>query len=152
MLLLRSLVVLFVCLLAGWAGPAADSDVQRVQAALARLPLHFEANQGQWSQEVRYAARSAGETLFFTQHGPVLAAGLRRVDISLEGANPTPAIEPLGPLPGKTSYFTGRKENWRAGVAQYQRVAYRSVYRGIDVIYYGAHDQLEYDLVLQPGA
>jgi len=148
----RSFFALSVCELAASASPTPDPNLSRVQAALARLPLHFEPNQGQWNSEVRYAANSAGQTLFLTERGPVLSSGSRRVDVSLVGANRAPVIEALDPLAGKTNYFVGPRANWRSGVRQYARVAYRSVYPGVDVIYYGKHNQLEYDLVLRPGA
>ena len=34
----------------------------------------------------------------------------------------------------------------------YERVAYRDVYPGIDLVYYGQQGQLEYDFVLAPGS
>jgi Beta-propeller repeat len=74
------------------------------------------------------------------------------VDISLEHGNAAPVIEPLDRLAARTDYFTGSRAHWRAGVSQYARIAYRSVYPGIDIIYYGNPDQLEYDLQLHPGA
>jgi hypothetical protein len=134
------------------AAPASDPNLARARAALAQIPLHFEANQGQWNPEVRYVARSARETFFLTEQGPVLATASHRVDIGLVRSNPAPRIEPLNPLSGKTNYFVGHQANWRPGVTQYARIAYRSVYPGVDVIYYGKANQLEYDLVLQPGA
>lgn len=42
--------------------------------------------------------------------------------------------------------------SWRIGVASYGRVEYRSVYPGIDVVYYGNQRQLEYDFLIEPGA
>jgi len=101
---------------------------------------------------VRYVARGAGETVLLTAQGPVLATSSRRVDVTLAGSNPAPEIEPLDNSTGKTNYFIGNHANWRAGVPQYARVAYRSVYPGIDIIYYGRENQLEYDFVLRPGA
>jgi len=115
------------------------------------MPLHFEANQGQWRSEVRYAARSGGEALFLTDRGPVLANASRRVDISLVDANPAPVIEPLGRLSTRTDYLVGNRANWHKRVPEYQRVVYHSVYPGIDIVYYGNQNQLEYDFMLQPG-
>jgi hypothetical protein len=135
-----------------------DAATLRAKATMARLPLHFEENRGQWSSEVLYGARSGSGTLFLTAHGPALAspparnAPARRVDISLEHGNPSPIVEPLDRLPTRTNYFTGGRAHWRAGVSQYARIAYRSVYPRIDIVYYGNPDQLEYDLLLRPGA
>jgi hypothetical protein len=48
----------------------------RLQAAYGKLPLHFEANQGQAASQVEFLSRSSGYTLFLTSTEAVLA--LRR--------------------------------------------------------------------------
>lgn len=163
MLLQRSGLVLAV-LLAGVpnlpAGPSTAAPsllpptASQAQRLLARLPLRFEENRGQWNADVLYAARtgvSAGHgNLFFTARAAVLA-GSRQVEISLLDSNPKPEIEALDRLPVSTNYFIGRNQ-WHTDIAQYARVAYRSVYPGIDVVFYGNQDQLEYDFLLRPGA
>jgi hypothetical protein len=158
MLFRRSCLTLLVFAGSVFATEGGDAAALRAKASMARLPLHFEQNRGQWSPEVLYAARSGSGTLFLTARGPALAAftakkaRARRVDISLVRGNPAPVIEPLDRLPARTDYFTGGRAKWRAGVSQYARIAYRSVYPGIDIVYYGNPDQLEYDLLLRPGA
>src|ERR1700688_1907428 len=80
------------------AGPA--PTVTQAKAALAQLPLRFEANQGQLGPRVRYSAHAGGYDLFPTEHGPSLsfhtaARHSRQVDISLENSNRAPEIEAL---------------------------------------------------------
>ena len=87
-----------------------------------------------------------------TKHGAALVGDGRRVDLSLLNANASARIEALDPLRARTNYFLGTREKWRTGVENFTRVAYRSVYPGIDVVYYGNGNQLEYDFVLRPGA
>jgi hypothetical protein len=48
--------------------------------------------------------------------------------------------------------MVGARSQWHTGIANYSRVRYQSVYPGIDVVYYGNQNQLEYDFVLAPGA
>ena len=130
-----------------------EAAITQAQATLARTPLRFEANQGQWNPAVLYAARSGGYDLMFTARGPALTlAGSHRVDISLLNSNPAPAIEAIGKLPTRTNYFVGAREHWHTGIASYSRVRYGAVYPGVDVVYYGRQNQLEFDFVLQPGA
>jgi Tol biopolymer transport system component/photosystem II stability/assembly factor-like uncharacterized protein len=76
------------------------------------------------------------------------------VRMRLEGANlNTPAAEGLDQLPGKVSYFLGNDSSkWLTDIPTYSKVAYRNVYSGVDLIYYGNQQQLEYDLVVAPGA
>jgi photosystem II stability/assembly factor-like uncharacterized protein len=64
-----------------------------------------------------------------------------------------PAVTGGDELPGKVSYFFGNDSSkWRTNVSTYGKVTYNKVYPGIDLVYYGNRQQLEYDLVLQPGA
>lgn len=142
----------FVCAVSALAASHPTPGIPQAQAALAGLPLRFETNQGQWNPEVLYAARSGEGNLFLTGQGPVLAGTQRRVEFSLLGGNRTPRLEPLDQLPARTDYYVGRREQWRRGISNFARVAYRSVYPGIDAIYYGTQEKLEYDFVVQPGA
>ena len=122
------------------------------RAALERLPLRFEANQGQWSSDVRYLARGGSVKVALTDRGPSLRLpGSGRVDMVLEGAG-RPRIEPLEPLAARTDYFIGDRSNWHTGVTSFARVRYAQVYRGIDAVYYGHDGRLEYDFLLAPGA
>jgi PKD repeat protein len=79
--------------------------------------------------------------------------GATVVRLGLTGSNPNPEVVGLEPLPGKTNYFIGNDpQKWRTGIPTYAKVAYREVYPGVDVVYYGAQRQLEYDFVVAPGA
>ncbi|HXH48546.1 MAG TPA: alpha/beta fold hydrolase [Terriglobia bacterium] len=71
----------------------------------------------------------------------------------LLGANLNPQVVGVGELPSKSNYFIGNDKNkWQKKVPQYARVKYNEVYPGIDVVYYGYHNQLEYDFVIAPNA
>ena len=119
---------------------------------MARLPLRFEENRGQADPSVRFTARSSGPNLLLTDRGPVFRVGSNKVEIGLVHGNTKPAIEPLDRLPAVTNYMVGPRDQWRQGVGNYARVRYREVYPGIDVVYYGTQNQLEYDFVLAAGA
>ncbi|HLH43152.1 MAG TPA: SBBP repeat-containing protein, partial [Bryobacteraceae bacterium] len=55
--------------------------------------------------------------------------------------------------PGKSNYFIGNNSaSWPTDIPRYGRIEYRQVYPGIDVVYYGGRDPLEYDFVLGPQA
>ena len=128
-------------------------DMARAQTAMAQLPLSFESNQGQWQSAVRFRAHTGAYTVSLTTRGATLSlAGGGNVELSMRGSNPSPEIQPADPQTLRTNYFIGPRDNWRTGVLNYSRVRYRSVYPGIDVVYYGNRQQLEYDFVLAPGA
>ncbi len=130
-----------------------DPSTARAQAALARLPLRFERNAGQWNSAVRYAAHGDGYSVMFTAAGPsiVLAEG-QRVDLALLGGNAAPEIEGQNRVPQRTDYFIGAKDKWRTSVPVFSRIVYRGVYPGIDVAYYGSASCIEYDFQIAPGA
>ena len=69
------------------------------------------------------------------------------------GANSQPRMAGREEQPGKVNYFIGNDpEKWRTNVPIYARVQYQNIYPGIDLTYYGTQRQLEYDIVVQPGA
>ncbi len=73
--------------------------------------------------------------------------------MSLAGANPKATVTGLDVLPGKSNYFIGNDPaKWRTNVPTYAKVKYQNVYRGIDLVYYGSPQQLEYDFVVALGA
>ncbi len=73
--------------------------------------------------------------------------------MTLAGANPKATVTGLDELPGKSNYFIGKDPaKWRTKVPSYAKVKYQNVYRGIDLVYYGNPQQLEYDFVVAPGA
>lgn len=61
--------------------------------------------------------------------------------------------EGLERLPGTVNYILGNQPSqWHTGIPTYSRVRYSGVYRGIDLVYYGNRQQLEYDFIVAPGA
>lgn len=145
-------------------------------ATYGRLPMGFEPNLGRASAEARYIARGHGYSLALAPTEAVLSlnnteardrgqavgvgtsprvrpASSTTLRMQLLGANPQPAISGLDPLSGKVNYFTGNDPlKWHTKVPTYRRVKYSSVYPAIDLLYYGAGGELEYDFVLASGA
>ncbi len=131
----------------------APADLARAKAALSHLPLRFEANRGQFSPEVRFGARGNGYDLLFTQNGASIQAGSSNLlKLSLLHANYNAPIEGIDPLRARTNYLIGPRGAWHTDVSNFARLRYSQVYPGIDAIYYGSDNHLEYDFVLSPGA
>ncbi|HSS19548.1 MAG TPA: SBBP repeat-containing protein [Pyrinomonadaceae bacterium] len=137
------------------------------------LPLSFERNVGQTAAEVKFLARGQGYGLFLTSNSAVLR--LRKTEPAVNSKNESePEIAQAqsaslslrfrgaravsNPLPlleqsGKANYFIGNNPRKSlTNVQSFAKVRYPEIYPGIDVVYYGNQRQLEYDLVLAPGA
>ena len=149
----------------------------RVNESYGKLPLSFEANQGQQDQPVKFLSRGRGYNLFLTNREAVLVLTKsekpapakktthptfaqkkpKRQSTVLRtqfvAANPAAKVTGEEELPGKINYLIGQDPTkWRTGVATYAKVRYEQVYPGIDLVYYGNQRQLEYDFVVGPGA
>src|SRR5438876_7797589 len=164
-----------------FAGMVAAEVSKPVKPALletyGKLPLSFEANDGQADPQVKFLSRGRGYTLFLTSTETVLVlregasarnvggglpAAKRERGKALSGtvlrmtfvkANPAPAVAGVGELPGKSNYFVGNDpKKWRVNVPTYAKVEYRDVYPGVNLVYYGNQRQLEHDFVVSPGA
>ncbi|HEX4321831.1 MAG TPA: chitobiase/beta-hexosaminidase C-terminal domain-containing protein, partial [Acidobacteriaceae bacterium] len=139
------------------------------------LPLLFEANQGQTDPSVQFLSHGQGYTLFLRQGEAVLALhsaapknnpgtnSISRtgtpspetsvVQMQLVGSNPRSEVVQEDPQITRTNYFYGKDPNqWRTGIPNYGRIRYRSIYDGIDQVYYGNQRRLEHDFVVSPNA
>jgi hypothetical protein len=68
-----------------------------------------------------------------------------------EGNTVRPRAE--APQPGRVNYFFGTNARRRlTDIPTFERLRYEDVWKGIDVLFYGADRQLEYDVVVAPGA
>src|ERR1700694_3233143 len=123
------------------------------------LPFRFEANQGQADPSVRFLARGEGYnlgltatgsdlSLFDAENGPTAVVQTRIV-----GANPGARLDPVDRQITETNYLLGNDPaKWLRNVPSWSRVKYEQVYRGIDLVFYGSSQRLEYDFNVSPGA
>jgi hypothetical protein len=124
-----------------------------------KLPLRFEVNAGQVSNEVRFVSRGPGFALFLTGTEAVLS--MQKNDrrkapsvlrMRLDGANRTTEVAGVDQLAGASNYFIGDDPGeWKTNVPSFSCIRYRDVYPGIDQVFYGNGRQLEYDLIVAPG-
>jgi hypothetical protein len=131
----------------------------RLIESYGKLPLSFEPNQGQAGAAVKFLSKGHGYTLLLTGNEAILAlknssqAQNSVVHMKLTGADTSALISGTEPLPGKANYLIGNNpQNWHTNVPTYSRVQYHGVYPGVDLVYYGNQQQLEYDFVVSPGA
>ena len=127
------------------------SSTERVEAS----SLRFETNEGQLAADIAFSARGLGYDIAIRRQGEMVSLagkGSPAVSMRFVGAR-TSACVGEAPLPGISNYLLGGDPSrWRTNIPGFGRVRASSVYPGIDVVFYGARGQLEYDLVLAPGA
>lgn len=57
------------------------------------------------------------------------------------------------PAPGRSHHLQGNDSSrWLRDLPQYRQLRYAGLYRGIDLVWYSRDGELEFDLVVQPGA
>src|SRR6185437_1738796 len=153
-----------------------EARAQRLSRKYGKLPLYFEQNIGQTSKEAKFISRGSGYALFLTGKGSLLElqapdkkicdtkdiqcakkqAGQPSFNqtsiLSMSFLGTKGAINVTGDdeLEGKANYFVGNdSRKWTTRVPIFTKVHYTQIYPGVDVVYYGNQEQLEYDLVLQ---
>ena len=149
-------------------------------ANYAKLPMSFEPNQGQADSQFKFLARGSGYTLLLSPteadlglrsssvgsstrakdpEAPSATNGVKTPDpfailrLRFLGANPSAQIEGLEEQPGVSNYYVGNDPaKWHTNIPHFSRVRYKSLYPGIDMVYYGNQSQFEHDFILAPGA
>ncbi|MBZ5634012.1 MAG: SBBP repeat-containing protein [Acidobacteriia bacterium] len=119
----------------GLAAPSSD--------VYAQLPLRFEALDAH-----KWVAHGPGFAVGFTQDGTFFHLGDRGLLLTLEGRDRSARFEGLDKSAAPTNYF-GRNSR---SVDAFSRLRQTGVYPGIDIVYYGKGQNLEYDFELAPGA
>lgn len=121
----------------------------------------FEVNRGQWPGSASYVARDGAAMLFLAPDQAVwrFRAGsserrsAEQIRMRWLGANPSPAIAGADPRAARVNYARGRDQaGWHFNVPLFERVVYRELYAGIDLVFHDRRGELEYDLVAAPGA
>ncbi len=68
-------------------------------------------------------------------------------------ANPDVKIESEMRATGKINYLKGNDpKKWYTDLSSYEKVVYKELWNGIDLVFYGSKSQLKYEFVLNPGA
>ncbi len=119
-------------------------------SVLPRPPIRFEPHVGRSAPaSPAWSAHGLGYSLAFTADATRFRLGERTLGLRFLGADPSATFEAAAPYSVPTQYFTAA---FRGSVQSYRRLRRHQVYPGIDVVYYGTGDNLEYDFEIAPGA
>jgi len=146
------------------------TEVARASEAYGKLPMSFEKNCGQTDPRVKFISRGGASRLFLTDTGAVLALIDQRkkaastanalspvvpmITIRMSFVGAGPASEAVGRdlLPGNINYFRGKDPSkWLTKIPTFASVQYRDIYPGVNLVYYGNQQQLEYDFEVAAG-
>ena len=148
----------------GQEGPGWTTVLPSVQRTaprldLMRLPLSFEENIGQAGGPAKFIARGPDCSLFLGPSEAVMRLHRSGGDspailkIAFEGASRAARMSAEGTLGGVSHYFIGSDPAaWQTNIPHYAKVRATDIYPGIDLVYYGNQAELEFDLVVEPGA
>jgi uncharacterized repeat protein (TIGR01451 family) len=149
--------------------PSTGNVTDRQNLGLDRLPVAFEANQGQWPASVNFGVRRGGSMGFIETGGTLMISGpslasvqstpallaksvASRFEMKIAGASTGAKAVGDDRLPGVTNYITGNDQaRWRGGIPSFRRAMYRGIYSGIDLTYYANDKGIEYDFTVAPG-
>lgn len=152
----------------------------RVEDIYSRLPLYFIQNKGEADKRVVFYEKGGGHSTFFTKDGVYLnlygdqrsvisdqrlnakhqtlntkhqTPDTKLIKLSFISANKNPEIIGEGLQEGKVNYFIGNDpKRWKTDMPTYEAIVYKEVYPGIDIKFYGNNRQMEYDIIVKPGA
>src|SRR5882672_1353978 len=116
------------------------------------LPLWFEADGSQVDGAAKYIAHGHDSEFSISSTGAELV--LRKSDgrsatvhMIFVGADSKSQIAGESELAGKINHLVGNNPAlWRSGVSAYAHVRLKNIYPGVNVVYYGNQQRLEYDL------
>jgi len=130
-----------------------------------QLPLQFIPNRGQTSGAGAFYVVGRDKTIDFGPGGLTFVFSrpssegpgrrdARRWAVKVDFIGAVPGIVPAALEESGTvvSYFRGRPDDWKTGLAACSKIAYRDLWPGIDLVYQGTYDRLKYEFVVRPGA
>jgi hypothetical protein len=121
--------------------------------ALARSFV-VEENRGQARSSFQFVGRGDRSVIGFSRNEVAFAGksgGILRLD--LVGRATDARWEPLDALSSTSSYFIGNNpDSWLRDIPHSGRLRWRGVYPGIDIVFHGDGDRVEYDFEVASGA
>ncbi len=139
--------IAFIFLACSMLEADASPDALRI---LTTAPLRFEPAAPE--NPAGFVARGVRFRYDFSANQAVLYARGKALRLQFDGASAQAHVSGEQKLASKSNYYLGNdRSKWRTSVPNYSRLAVRDLYPGIDLIYYGNPDELEYDLTVKAG-
>ena len=120
----------------------------RAMAAIARQPQRFEA------LDHGLLARGRGYAMMLSAGSAAVSMNGTATVLRMTWPGADQRVQPVGDelAAGTTNYLIGSDPSqWRRDVPSFGRVRYHGLYPGIDLVFYGNQERLEYDFIVAPG-
>ncbi|MFH0895942.1 MAG: gliding motility-associated C-terminal domain-containing protein [Bacteroidota bacterium] len=76
---------------------------------------------------------------------------LYRMDLKFIDANPTATVTASGEQKEVSNYYLAHCPKGITGVRHFEKITYKNIYPGIDIVYFFTDKGLKYDIVINPG-
>lgn len=156
---LGMLVVLGLAAVLAWRALAVAPMLALAPAPTFTSPgLQFEPNRGQAPGRVRYLAHGTRQHAAIFDDGAALSVelpggGESRAQLRFVGTDPRARLDARAPTGGRAHYLLGRDSSaWIRDLPRFGQLRQEGLYPGIDLVWHGSDGELEFDLVVQPGA
>jgi len=117
--------------------------------AAIRPDAYFEPNRGQAGSRVAFVARGPGYAVQLQRDGHATYGPL---GIRFAGGSPRAETAGEQPLAAVTNYYGGPGNAALTAIPHYQRVRFRGIYPGIDLVWQAQAGDLEYEFLVRAGA
>jgi Domain of unknown function (DUF4214)/Beta-propeller repeat len=126
------------------------------QVSVPAIAAAFEPNRGQTTKEFDFVAKGLGYAVGLSGPHVTIVQGrapgspAEAVTFNLVGATKGLEGQPLDKMKSINSYFIG--DLAITGIPTFGKVRYDGIWPGVDVVYYGNGQKLEYDFIVAAGA
>jgi hypothetical protein len=168
------IMMFYFCLIAIQTLPSKSSEPDPKNVTTLRLPCLFVKNEGQWKEEIVFAALRGGSACSFSKDGITLSAigslddmclnipreiciarkNPDRMFASLHFVNASPLMQIIPEdkaVAYSNFYLSNDKSRWRTNVANFSKLLYKNVWNNIDIEYYEKDGALHQDIIIRPG-
>jgi hypothetical protein len=116
---------------------------------MAQMPIAFEA-----LPDGRFLAKSMGHSVLLDSQSAVWRMhGGSNIQMEFRNANKSAPRHGVDRLKARVDRYIGNdKSKWRTNIPTFQKVAYDSVYPGVDLVFYGKGGKMEHDFIVAPHA
>ena len=125
--------------------------------------LFFTENVGQFHENVLFKICSSEATVYLCKNEIVTVFTkptenqnefeIQSIVTKFVNSNLDTIVKGLGLLPNYNNYYLGdNQDKWFSNVKNFEKVFYKNIYNGIDLVYYIDSNSLKYDFIVNPDA